>query len=219
MCCWDKVKMTIREVFWSFQLNILATSTNDWKRMAANLSEKEVERLWTTYTSHLHPALVIVPSSVFVFILVTNILILITFNRLKHLHLQHYLMIGLCLADAFTRAPTAIMSWTIANGNITLSDTGCGFMGLLFAITIGNTTWMHSVISIERLVSVAMPVRHCLVVAAYNPTKLASIAISICLVLPVSKRPPLWMEFCNLQYPLFKRRYELLKIHIQPQRL
>ena len=153
--------------------------------MAANLSEKEEERVWMTYISHLPPALTIVPLSVLVFILVTNILILITFNRFQHLHLQHYLVIGLCLADAFTLAPTAIMSWTIANGSINSSDTGCGFMGLLFSITIGSTTWMHSAMSIERLVSVTMPVRHRLVVAAYNPKKLASVAISICLLSPM----------------------------------
>ena len=138
----------------------------------------------TEYISALPPELSVVPAAVFIFILVSNILVLVVFSRMKKLQLQHYFMIGLAMADVLSLVPVGCMVMTIVNGRVTLDPAGFAVLGFIFALPIGTTSWIHSAMSIERCISIHMPMRHrsCTLYAA---KQIAASVISLCFLLPV----------------------------------
>lgn len=140
---------------------------------------------WRLHFSKLPRGLSVVPISVSLFILINNIVILSVFKRMRILKLHHYFMIGLSLADILTLAPYSVITVTMANGSLWLTQDLCDVLGLMLITSLQATSWIHSAMCIEKCVSVTMPVvHHTLSTKKYILQKVV-LVIVICFAVPI----------------------------------
>ena len=114
---------------------------------------------WTRYDSEAPRGLAVVNMTVYFSIVTTNILILVTFKRMRRVLLQHRLMICLAVVDLLTvlpQLPTMVTLWT---GSLSLTET------LTNLISIGIHTFLclpplgYTALYVSR--NVALSCFHC----------------------------------------------------------
>ena len=110
--------------------------------------------------SSLHVAFIVVPLTISLLIVISNTLVFITFKRMRNFQAQHYFMIGLAVADMMTLIPYSQVTAAIAHGSVVTSKEACCWLGVFTIITIGITTWLHSIMSIKKCLSVCKPICH-----------------------------------------------------------
>ena len=92
-----------------------------------------------------------------VFILLSNIMVLLTFNRLGKLTIQHYLMLGLVGSDLTMLIGNAMLTIFVFMREVWLTDIGCFLVGCLTVTAAMITASIHICLSIDRWVTVAYP--------------------------------------------------------------
>lgn len=140
----------------------------------------------TQYFSILPTAFGIIPFIVSCGIIINNTIALVAFKRMKTLRLQHCLMIGLAVADLLTLIPSGTMTVIALNGTVWLSPLACDLIGVAFLTTIGNTTWIHSVMSIEKCISILYPLKHRAFSLKTRAKFVIGVALAVCFIFPVS---------------------------------
>lgn len=115
---------------------------------------------WVLYKTPLHPALAAVCLAVHLNILITNILVIATFKRIKKLFLRHYYMLGLVVADLIMLIPTTAGIMALIKGDLWIDDGLCSFLGIASTSSVEITATVHTVMCIDRWVSVAYPLEY-----------------------------------------------------------
>lgn len=140
---------------------------------------------WTIYTTALPVHLAMVSLFILILIVVNNILVLVTFKHMVNLQLQHYLMIGLVIADLMNIFSYAAIVVTIAEGQIMLTDCMCSVITALNHTFIGATSWIHSVMSLDKCMSSVKPFRHKIFASSEKAQLVAAFLVAICFVMPL----------------------------------
>ena len=125
------------------------------------------------YTPIIPRELAAIPGFLSVAILVANILILVTFSRMKTLKLQHYFMCVLAVNDLLTISTLLPSIIGICQGYVCLSDDHCKLIAILSHIFVAITDWLHCVICVERSYSILRPLDHRTLLIKYKPKSLA----------------------------------------------
>lgn len=102
----------------------------------------------------------VIPLVVILLIFINNLIVLVTFKRMKKLQIQHHFMIGLAVADLLTSIPYIISLNTLLRGHITITENQCNALAIWFSQTFQTTACIHSVMCIEKCVSVFNPLAH-----------------------------------------------------------
>ena len=110
--------------------------------------------------SSLRVAFIVVPLTISLLIVISNILVFIRFKRMRNFQACHYFMIGLAVADMMTLIPYSQVTAAIAHGCVVTSKEACCWFGVFTIITIGITMWLHSIMSIKKCLSVCKPLCH-----------------------------------------------------------
>ena len=126
----------------------------------------------------------VVPLSISLFILVSNVMVVIGFKRMRNLQIQHYYMIGLIVADMLTLAPFSVSVLGIFQGYVVLSARQCNGLGAVMVGSIETTACIHSVMCIDKCVSVAKPLRYRLFEKSKSSTLAIVLILILCFVLP-----------------------------------
>ena len=115
---------------------------------------------WKQHFTALPTIFGLIPVFIFCGIIANNAIVLVTFKRMGKLKLQHYLMIALAVADLLTLIPVSAMVLATINGSIWLTETLCVMLGVSFINTLGTTSWLHSLMCIEKCLSIWKPLQH-----------------------------------------------------------
>ena len=129
---------------------------------------------WTYYEVDPPPGLRESSAIIYLAIIITNILILVTFRRMRKLMLQHNLMIFIALVDLLTvpaQVPVMVALW---NKYILLTDVLCNAISIFNHSTLAATTWLHIAICIEKYFSISMPIQHKLFLTRYKASLVAT---------------------------------------------
>lgn len=137
------------------------------------------------YTAELPRELAAVPLIIDIFILVNNILVLITFKRMQSLRPHHHFMIGLAMADLMAVIPVAILAGILVNGEIYLTKFICDLMGVVTTITFEVNSLVHSAMSIEKCISVVSPIKHRNFAKSKDVKKVTAAIITCCFLFPL----------------------------------
>ena len=90
---------------------------------------------WTLHYSKSPQAVARVYAAVFLFILITNALVLAAFYQLKKLKPLHHFMIGLAATNLVILVPYGISMVTVALGYIKLNYISCDAIAMIEMIT------------------------------------------------------------------------------------
>ena len=102
-----------------------------------------------------------IPSMICVSILISNIIILVTFSRMRNRRLQDLITACLSVVDLLTTIPLTISIVGLLVGSaVTLNHTVCNLWAVALHSCIGTTGWMHSVLCIEKCYSIVRPIAH-----------------------------------------------------------
>lgn len=119
-----------------------------------------METNWTSYQTDLPAGISVVAIIIEIFILINVILVLFVFRRMRRLRMQHYFMVGLTFADLMTLIPHGLSAAILLNGSVILTKTLCDGIGLVWTMTFEVTACIHSIMCIEKCLSVISPLRH-----------------------------------------------------------
>ena len=169
---------------------------------------------WRLYKTMLPREVGVIPLAVSLYILVNNILVLVTFRRMRTLQIQHYFMIGLALADLQTLIPYSISTYVLIRGQVWLTPTLCNILGVEIIVTICTTTWLHSTMCIEKCLSILKPIQHRaftvqreakkyakgLIIMSFAVPQALCFAYSFCDLIVISFRP--YTGFCSFETDL-----------------
>lgn len=148
-----------------------------------SITENSTSR-WTLHKSMLPREVAIVPILITLGILVNNILLLITFRRMRKLQVQHFFMIGLALADLQTILPYSVSIYVVIRGEVWLTDRLCNLLGSEIIVTIGTTTWLHSAMCIEKCFTILKPIQHRAFIVRSEAKRMAKGIIVACFIFP-----------------------------------
>ena len=140
---------------------------------------------WTLHVSQIPSWFAACQAIIILSILVNNILVLMTFKRMKNLNVLHHFMIGLCVADLITALPYGIVIFTTVKGSISLTQALCDTFGIMFMVTIATTTWIHSAMCIEKCISILHPISHRNFQNSKNAAYITIGIIVMCFIVPV----------------------------------
>ena len=139
---------------------------------------------WYLAISTLPRELGVITFSISLYILINNILVLITFRRMKNIQVQHYFMIGLALGDLLTIVGYGLSVYSITRGEVWLTETLCNILGVENIVVVTTTTWLHSAMCIEKCISILNPLKHKVLTAQTAVKTLVKGIITLCFVIP-----------------------------------
>ena len=157
--------------------------TTDWK---SNLS--------TAYNESLPKALLAVYIPINVLILVTNILVILTFIRTyrngKFL-LQHIYLVGLIGSDLITLTINSIGAGMLADGDVPLTLEACDALGNASTSMVCITVLIHCLMCVDRMIRIFAPFKYMEWnrpnrPPARRPRYIATGAVIACFILPVT---------------------------------
>lgn len=140
---------------------------------------------WTYHLIHLPAGLSAIHIAILILVAVSNTLVLIVLSRIKKLSIQHCIMVGICVGDLMTVIPQCTSAVVLLNGGILLKKTWCDTWGIISMATFEITVWLHVSLSVEKCLSVTLPLVH----RRWSNKKLCKPLIVtmlvLCIVLPV----------------------------------
>lgn len=123
------------------------------------------------------------------FILVSNVLVLLTFIRLFRrgkLEVQHFYLFGLVGTDFMTLVINAVSAVLLAKGDLQLTKEHCDALGIASTSFVSITAFIHCSMCLDRIALVQLPLK-------YNTWKKdprfrlgAIIVICCCYVIPIT---------------------------------
>ena len=140
--------------------------------------------VWTLCYSALPPEYSLIPLTIFLLVLLNNVAVLTIFTRLKPFKLNYYIIIGLVVVDIATLIPLAISFVTLMLTRIWLTDALCDAIGIGLNGAIGATNWLHSLLCIERCISVRLPIVHKNLSLSRRSTRTMAAIVSLLIISP-----------------------------------
>ena len=134
------------------------------------------------YRSFLPRELAAIPGFLSLAIVVANILIIVTFSRMKAIKLQHYFMCVLAVVDLMTLSAVLPSTIGIWQGCMWLSDDHCKLTAILGHVFVATTDWLHPEICVERSYSILNPLNHRTQLTKFKPKCLA-VKLSVAMML------------------------------------
>lgn len=116
--------------------------------------------IWTRYSSELPRELAVVPVIQNVYILLSNVLVMLTFWKMRKFSLRHLFMIGLVGSDIIMVVINSIGAGITINGSATVTDLQCNLLGIAATSVVEITTSIHSTMCIDRWYSVRSPLTY-----------------------------------------------------------
>ena len=142
------------------------------------------ETVWTLYYTALPPEYSLIPLTIFLLVLLNNVAVLTIFTRLKPFKLNYYIIIGLVVVDIATLIPLAISFVTLMLTRIWLTDALCDAIGIGLNGAIGATNWLHTLLCIERCISVRLPIVHKNLSLSRRSTHTMAAIVSLLIISP-----------------------------------
>ena len=118
---------------------------------------------WHLYETAMPASASAICMAVDIFILLSNILVMLTFKKLhllNKLRLQHYYMIGLIGTDLMVFGINAIVTVILLLGKIWITETVCFWLACLLRVQGYATSMLHIGLSIDRWTMVVFPVKY-----------------------------------------------------------
>ena len=135
------------------------------------------------YQVALPPEAAVVNIFVNIFVLVSNLLAVMTFRKLEKLYIQHYFMLGLIGSDFGALIVNLVSTVMLLTQEIWLTETMCFLLSLLNVLARGTTAMLHTCLSIDRGMAVAFPITY-RNINLNVPHKLTVIGIIVISLLP-----------------------------------
>ena len=110
----------------------------------------ENDSTWTVYELGLPKVYAIIPTIFTVMIIVNNILVMVTLSKVNRKSFQDIFIMALAAADLVTSLTMTVASGTFMTGYAVITDKICALYAVSTVACVSTTTWLHSVICIEK---------------------------------------------------------------------
>lgn len=157
---------------------------------------------WKLYQISLPASAAILNMLVSLLTLVSNLLVIITFKRMRNLQPQHYLMTGLCAADLITSVMHFVSTAVLIRGHVWLTIRVCYTMGMLTYTCAGVTVCIHSALCLEKCLSVRKPLVHRRLATSTKRNYIIIGVMAACYILPLILNliPAITDDFTEFQF-------------------
>ena len=115
---------------------------------------------WINQPSALPAELATVCILLNVYILLTNVFVVLTFRRMGTLDPRHIYMLGLVGSDILTLVINSIGAGIAINGELNVAQYQCDALGIASTSAVEITSTIHSVMCVDRWYSVVAPVKY-----------------------------------------------------------
>ena len=124
------------------------------------LLHNETSSTWIDKPSALPSELAAVCILLNIYILLTNVFVVLTFRRMGTLNPRHIYMLGLVGSDILTLVINSIGAGIAINGELNVAQYQCDALGIASTSAVEITSTIHSVMCVDRWYSVAAPVKY-----------------------------------------------------------
>lgn len=145
----------------------------------------ENDSTWTVYELGLPKVYAIIPTIFTVMIIVNNILVMVTLSKVNRKSFQDIFIMALAAADLVTSLTMTVASGTFMTGYAVTTDEICALYAVSTVACVSTTTWLHSVICIEKCLSIVKPVWHKLFVEKRTAHHLMKTTLVITFIFPM----------------------------------
>ena len=141
---------------------------------------------WTVYALGLPKWYAVIPTIFTVMIIVNNVLVLVTLNKVNRKSFQDIFMMGLAAADLITALPLAATSGSFMIGYNVITDEICPVYAVYTTACVATTTWLHSMICIDKCLSIVRSVWHKLFAEKRTTRNFVNIILVTVFVFPLA---------------------------------
>ena len=125
--------------------------------MANNSTELTTSSGWTLYHISTSKEYSLICLSINIFIIVSNILVILVFSKMRKLQLQHYFMLGLVCSDLMIFFQNSIIIAFLVMGKVWMNDALCFTLGSASISAASATSLIHSAMAMDRWISITFP--------------------------------------------------------------
>ena len=125
--------------------------------MANNSTELTTSSGWTLYHIGTSKEYSLICLSINIFIIVSNILVILVFSKMRKLQLQHYFMLGLVCSDLMIFFQNSIIIAFLVMGKVWMNDALCFTLGSASISAASATSLIHSAMAMDRWISITFP--------------------------------------------------------------
>lgn len=164
-------------------------NTTVWNNYTSHSDVEMAERNttgWNNYTSAVPPEMAAVCLILNLYILVTNIFVILTFRQMGKLSLRHLYMLGLVGSDLVTVVMNTINAGIAIKGGLTVTDFQCNMIGIAATSAVEITSSIHSAMCIDRWYSVQFPLKYRAFKTGRYSRNIVRIVITSCFLAPVA---------------------------------
>ena len=115
---------------------------------------------WALYHIDTPKEYAMVSIAINIFIIVSNILAILTFVKMGDLHVKHYYMLGLVGADLTIFVQNSIIVIFLVKGEVWMNETVCFVIGSIAISAVTATSLVRSAMSLDRWIAIQYPAKY-----------------------------------------------------------
>lgn len=140
----------------------------------------------TEYVSLLPRGLAVVIALISILIITCNILVILTFQRMRKYSLQQLYMMALVGPDLLMFIVHSISAGMTANGGISMDKYQCHLLGVITYTAIGATTTIHTAMCVDRWFLIFAPIKYRAFKIMDKSRYIVYLIITLCYLMPVA---------------------------------
>lgn len=137
------------------------------------------------YISPLPSELAAIIAAVSIVILTCNLLVMLTFCRMRKLSIQQLYMVALVGPDLTMFIVNSISCGITINGGVSLDRYQCQLLGVITHSSYGATALIHTAMCVDRWFLVFSPIKYRIFKFRKNTRVIVCLIITLCYLLPV----------------------------------
>ena len=159
---------------------------------------------WTLYQIDTPKEYAMVCFSVNIFIIVSNILVILVFIKMGKLQLQHYFMLGLVCSDLAIFIQNSIIIGFLVMGEVWMNNSMCFALGSASISAASSTSLIHSAMAMDRWISITYPFKYR---AFRQKPKSKRIVIAVIILIYTLPTPLLYLTWRTKQISFYFDTY------------
>ena len=146
--------------------------------------DKKKNTIWTLYNVTVPSQLAAVNITLNTYILISNVLVIMTLKRMGKLTIQHYYILGLVGSDLIVFVINTAAAVIEIKREVRTSQALCAVLGISSAAACITTALIHTAMSVDRWVSVQFPFKYRTFQSGEKSRLITVTIIVSCFVLP-----------------------------------